>query len=140
MRAPGLPAPRNIVERGVSSCAAADGGCVMKAFRAIAIVCAVAAGVQSVSTQGGATDVEGLLASRFGFTPAEIAQARSGQAVSRLLKSDDSAEIGASGAVRIDAQADRLVFWLKDVENFRKAAEIGTAKRLSDPPAIGDFA
>jgi hypothetical protein len=83
-------------------------------------------------------DAENLLA-RLGFTPGEIAQARQGQAVAKLLSSDGPTDIGAFGAVKISAQQDRLVYWLKDVAAFRKAAELGVARRLSSPPALADF-
>ena len=43
-------------------------------------------------------------------------------------------------AVRINAQASRLVSWLRDVADFRKTAELGLSRRLSDQPQIGDFA
>ena len=85
-------------------------------------------------------DVERQLSDRFGFTPAEVAQARNGQAVSKLLPTKDDGEVGILGAVRIDANPERLVLWLKDVASFRKAAELGLSRRLSDPPSIGDFA
>jgi len=103
-------------------------------------------GVVAVATlQPGAAqvrtiDAERLLAERFAFTPAEIAQARSGEAVAQLLPSNDAGEIGVFGAVRIVAKADRLVTWFKDIASFRQAAELGVSRRLSDPPQIGDFA
>ena len=87
-----------------------------------------------------AIDAERLLTGRFGFTAAEVAQARSGQAIAKMLPSQDAVDIGVFGAVRIDATADRLVYWLKQVATFRKAAELGLSRRLSNPPQIGDFA
>jgi len=85
-------------------------------------------------------DAEHELSTRFGFTPAEMGQVRSGQPVVRLLPSNDSTEVGIFGVVRINEPPDRLVSWLKDVASFRKAAELGLSRRLNDPPAIGDFA
>ena len=85
-------------------------------------------------------NVERQLTDRFGFTPAEVAQARNGQAVSKLLPTKDDGEVGILGVVRIDADPERLVVWFKDVAGFRKAAELGLSRRLSNPPAIGDFA
>jgi hypothetical protein len=85
-------------------------------------------------------DTERELSTRFGFTPAEMGQVRSGQPVVRLLPSNDSTEVGVFGVVRINEPPDRLVYWLKDVASFRKAAELGLSRRLSDPPEIGDFA
>lgn len=85
-------------------------------------------------------DAEKVLAERFGFSAAEIAQARAGQAVTRLLPSRESIEVGVAGAVRINGTPDRLVYWLKDIASFRKAAELGLSKKLSSSPQIGDFA
>ena len=92
------------------------------------------------AAQVAAIDAERLLTGRFGFTAAEVAQARSGQAIAKLLPSQDASDIGVFGAVRIDAAPDRLVYWLKQVANFRNAAELGLSRRLSNPPQIGDFA
>ena len=102
------------------------------------------AGLTTAFLQAGAAqvrqiDAERLLSSRFGFAAVEVDQVRSGQAVAKLLNADDATEIGAYGAVRIDAKAEQLVYWLKDIANFRKAAELGAARRLSDPPTLADF-
>jgi len=85
-------------------------------------------------------DAEKLLAERFGFTAAEIGQARAGQAVTKLLPSREATEVGVAGAVRISGKPDRLVYWLKDISSFRKGAELGVSRKLSTPPQIGDFA
>ena len=85
-------------------------------------------------------DVERELTLRLGFTEAEVAQARSGKAVAKLLPTKDGAEIGVVAAVRMNAKADRLVYWFKEIANFRKAAELGLSRRISDEPQIGDFA
>jgi hypothetical protein len=85
-------------------------------------------------------DAEQQLTGRFGFTPNEIAQVRSGQAVVKMLPAQDAGDIGVFGAIRIDAKADRLVSWIKDVARFRTAAQLGLSRRLSDPPKIADFA
>jgi len=85
-------------------------------------------------------DAEKLLAERFGFSAAEIDQARAGQAVTKLLPARETTEVGVFGAVRITGTPDRLVYWLKDIAGFRKAAELGLSKKLSSPPQINDFA
>ena len=105
---------------------------------AFVAVLAVAA-FQAIEAQIRTIDPERLLADRFGFTPDEIARARGGQAVSKLLQGVDSSDVGVLAAVRINAQPSRLVTWLRDVAGFRKAAELGLSRRLSDPPQIGDF-
>lgn len=101
---------------------------------------ALVAMLQAAAAQVRSIDTERLLADRFGFTAAEIAQARSGQAVAKLLPAQGSTDVGVVGAVRIESQGERLVTWFKDVASFRKAAELGVSRRLSDPPQIGDFA
>src|SRR6476646_5922081 len=107
----------------------------MKTAIAIAVLVALAAPTAAQVRQ---IDAERLL-TRLGFTSAEIAQARSGTAVARLLASDGPSDIGAFGVIKIDTRIDRLVYWLKDVSAFRKAAELGVGKRLSNPPVLSDF-
>jgi hypothetical protein len=85
-------------------------------------------------------DAERLLAERFGFSAAEIGQARAGQAATKLLQSREATEVGVAGAVRISGTPDRFVYWLKDIASLRKAAELGLSKKLGSPPQIGDFA
>jgi hypothetical protein len=104
-----------------------------------AIIGLLVAQVPSLSAQVRPVDAEAALA-KVGFTPAEIAQARGGQGVAKLLKSDGPTDIGVYGAIKIDAKADRLIYWFNDVAAFRHAAELGVARRLSNPPVIGDFA
>ena len=103
------------------------------------VVIAAALMVQSGSAQLRSIDPERVLTERFGFTAEELAQARGGKSVAKLLPSQDSGEVGVLAAVRLNGTPDRLVLWLKDIAAFRKAAELGVSRRLSDPPAIGDF-
>src|SRR5262245_21238432 len=83
-------------------------------------------------------DVERVLADRFGFSAAEVEQVRGGQLVIKTLPAPES-EIGVGGVVRIPDDKDRLVRWIRDVEGFRKAADLGMSRKLSSPPAINDF-
>jgi hypothetical protein len=88
---------------------------------------------------GQPVDVERVLAERFGFSPAAVAQVRGGQILTRILPAEGP-ELGVVGVVRIVDDKERLVRWIRDVEGFRKAAELGVSRRLSAPPAINDFA
>ena len=83
-------------------------------------------------------DVERVLAERFGLSADELAQVRGGQHVVKTLPAPES-EIGVGGVVRIPDDKDRLVRWIRDIEGFRKAADLGMARKLSSPPAINDF-
>jgi len=86
-----------------------------------------------------AIDTEKALVERFGLTAAEVAQARAGQPVVKTQSSEDPVEISVFGTVRIPDDPARLVYWLRDIEGFRKAAELGAARKLSSPPRLGDF-
>ena len=74
-------------------------------------------------------DVERELAARFGFSTAEVEQVRAGQIVAKTLP-QASTEIGVFGAVRIPDDKERLVRWVRDIEGFRKAADLGLARKL----------
>jgi hypothetical protein len=103
----------------------------------VRVVCGsalLAAGSGSVQAQ----DPERALADRFGFTAAEIGMLRGGQVVTKTLPAERP-EIGVVGAVRIPDDKERLVRWIRDVEGFRKAAELGVSRKLSSPPTINDF-
>jgi hypothetical protein len=86
------------------------------------------------------TDAEAVLTERFGFSAAEISEARAGRAVAKLLPSRESTEVGVAGSVHLTGTPDRLAYWLKDVGSFRNAAGLGISKKLSSPPEVGDFA
>ena len=92
------------------------------------------------SGQAPSVDTEKMLVERFGFTAVEVQQARAGQAVVKTQVTEDPVEIAVLGAIRIPDDPQRLVYWLRDIEGFRKAAELGAARKLSSPPRIEDFA
>ena len=48
-------------------------------------------------------------------------------------------EMAVFGAVRIPDDKERLVRWIRDIEGFRKAADLGVSRKLSSPPTINDF-
>lgn len=110
---------------------------------AVLVTALVLAGWWTQSTsarQQPSLDPERVLAQRLGFSDAEVAAVRAGQAVTRLLPSREKIEVAVAGAVRVSGTPDRLVYWLKEISNFRRAAELGTAAKLSTPPQVGDFA
>jgi hypothetical protein len=83
-------------------------------------------------------DMERALVERFGFSAAEIEQLRGSQVVAKTVPSQGR-EIAVGGAVRIPDDKERLVRWIRDVEGFRKAAELGVSRKLSSPSTINDF-
>jgi len=88
-----------------------------------------------------AIDAERLLAERFGFTPEDVARARGGEAVAKTMNTNDAVDLAVVAAVRVaGATPERLVYWLSEIANFRQAAQLGLARRISDPPQPSDFA
>jgi hypothetical protein len=85
-------------------------------------------------------DVEHELVSRFGFSTAEVEQVGGGQIVVKTLPTSEATDIAVFGAVRIPDDKEKLVYWIRDIEAFRKGAELGVSRKLSSPPAINDFA
>jgi hypothetical protein len=83
-------------------------------------------------------DMERALGERFGFSAAELGRLRGGEVVVKTGPALGR-EIAVGGAVRIPDDKERLVRWIRDVEDFRKAAELGVSHRLSSPPTINDF-
>jgi hypothetical protein len=83
-------------------------------------------------------DMERSLAERFGFSAAEIGQVRGSEVVVKTLPAQGR-DIAVAGAVRIADDKERLVGWVRDVEGFRKAADLGGSRKLSSPPTINDF-
>lgn len=100
---------------------------------------AVLAGV-SVSRQAAHTPVERLLADVLGFSAAQLTSLRRGNAVTTAIPGAVEREVVIAGAVRIEAPAERTVALVRDVERFESGARFLSRARVSDPPAIDDFA
>jgi len=105
----------------------------------LALGAAAAAGLPGIDAVA-ATDVERELVARFGLSAAEVEQVRAGRVVAKTLPSREKTEIGVFGAVRIPGDRENLLYWIRDIERFRKGAELGLSRRLSSPPTIDDFA
>jgi hypothetical protein len=112
-------------------------------MRLVSVVLLACAGtvlaVAPAITRSQPLDVERVLGERFGFSAEEVGQVRDGQLVVKTLPVREQAELGVLGVIRIPDDKDRLVRWIRDVEGFRKAAELGLARKLSTPPTIADF-
>ena len=92
------------------------------------------------SVQTAPTDPERLLAERFQFPAEEISQARAGQPIAKLIAGRDKDELAVVGAVRLDGDMKRLVEWVRNIEHFRHAAELGTTRAIESPPTAKSFA
>ena len=87
---------------------------------------------------GSAPRLERVLTERFGFSAADLGQLRGGQSVTKTAPIEGP-EMAVFGAVRIPDDKERLVRWIRDIEGFRKAADVGISRKLGSPPAINDF-
>jgi len=99
---------------------------------------AVVASARSVAQVPGGLGPERVLTERFGLSDAELGQLRGGQVVTKILPIQGP-EMAVFGAVRIPDDKERLVRWIRDIEGFRKAADLGLSRKISSPPAINDF-
>jgi hypothetical protein len=77
---------------------------------------------------------------RVGLTADEAVRARSGQAVTRVLPQNASTEVAVAGAIRIRGDLERLVAWLRSIDDFRKAIGTEAVGLVRRPAAPGDFA
>jgi hypothetical protein len=82
----------------------------------------------------------GDLLTRVGLTADEAARARSGKAAVRVLAPHANTEIAVAGAIRIRGDLERLVVWLHDIADFRKAIGVEAVGTLSRPARAEDFA
>jgi hypothetical protein len=104
-----------------------------------AIFCALASLITlTAAAQGTRTDPERLLAERFQFTAGEVAQARQGAPVVRVKA--DGEQLVAGGAIKLPGKKERLAEWLRNIEHFRTAAELGITHVIPSPPSAAAFA
>jgi hypothetical protein len=93
------------------------------------------------ATQTAPSDPERVLSERFQFSPEDVALARSGQPVARMMIASGARdELAVMGALRLDGDKKRLVNWLTNIQQFRHAAELGLTRAIGSPPAGEAFA
>lgn len=71
--------------------------------------------------------------------PASMAKLLAGQAVSKLLESDESKEIAVFGAIWIAAPVSRYLDSVRDIERFESGEAFRITKKISSPPRLEDF-
>lgn len=94
----------------------------------------------SASTQTAPADPERILTERFQFSPEDVGQARGGQPIAKMIAGRDKDELAVVGAVRLHGDKKRLVEWVRNIEHFRHAAELGVTRGIELPPAAKSFA
>ena len=118
----------------------APGSLNLVAAASIVIFIAAHGGSGSRAMQTAPADPERTLAERFGFSAEDIRSARGGQPVARMIAVGDRNELAVAGAVRLDGDKKRLVDWVRNIERFRHAAELGLTRGIQSPPAAASFA
>jgi hypothetical protein len=105
---------------------------------------AVGALVIIVALVSGLADQDGAaysdLFTRVGLTAEEAARARSGQPAVRILPSSVDSEVAVAGAIRIRGDLERLVLWLRDIEQFRRSLGSDAVGAIENPARPADFA
>ena len=105
---------------------------------AITLIAAqIAPGLGAMQTS---VDPERILSERFQFSAADVAQARAGQPVAKMIAGSARDELGVVGALRLDGDKKRLVDWVRKIERFRHDAELGLTRGIESPPAARAFA
>jgi hypothetical protein len=99
--------------------------------------CATAA---AILPQSGRLDPERILADRFQFSHDDLAQARGGQPVAKTIAGGDRNELALAGAIRLDGDKNRVAEWIRSIERFRGAADLGLARVVDSPPTVASFA
>ncbi|HEY2433847.1 MAG TPA: hypothetical protein VGI12_14325 [Vicinamibacterales bacterium] len=103
------------------------------------LVCgAVVLAGAGIAAQTAGVDPEQLLSTRLAFTAAEVGQVRQGQPVVRVKL--DADELSAVGAIRLPGRKERLADWVKNIDHFRRSAEIGMAQPIPTPPSAASLA
>lgn len=97
----------------------------------------VALALASTSAQESRIDPESLLSSKFQFTANELGQVRQGQPVVKVKA--DGTELSLVGAIKLSGKKERLADWVKNIEHFRRSAELGVAQVVPAPPAAAGF-
>lgn len=94
----------------------------------------------SVGAQpGGPETTAGDFMMRVGFTADEAARARGGQPVVRVLPGSVPSEVAVAGAIRIHGDIERLVIWLRDIEDFRRALGSDAVGAIDSPARLENF-
>jgi hypothetical protein len=98
----------------------------------------IRAGAVAAGSQGDSQAADLFI--RVGLTPAEAATARNGQPVVRALPSSLDTEVAVAGAIRIRGDVERLVVWLRDIEQFRHSLGSDVVGAIHSPARAEDFA
>jgi len=84
--------------------------------------------------------MEEYLAKSVKLTAAQRTSLNNGTPITKLIDVEqETKEISVFGAIWINAPMRRYVELVKDIENFERGGGFKVTKRISTPPALGDF-
>ena len=116
-------------------------GCRSVKLFAVALLVAAAQWASgSEAMQAPPQDPERTLTERFGFSAEEVSQARSGQPIAKMIPGRDRNELAMAGALRLDGDKQRFIDWVRNIEHFRHAAELGVTRAIGSPSTAQSFA
>ncbi len=118
---------------------------ITKLLLRLAILASLAAGLAfsasiDATVRGQAeAAIEDDLLTRVGLTAEEAERARAGQPAVRLLPGTTDSEVAVAGAIRIRGDIERLVVWLKDMEELRRALGTDVVGAVESPARSENF-
>ncbi len=110
----------------------------------LVLVAALVGAVLTVSAAIPASDLppglRGLLSKQLKFTPSELAELETGRVVAHRLGGTAPGEVGAAGAVRVQARKEAFVNRYRDIVNFKRGPDVLAIGLFHDPPSVSDLA
>jgi hypothetical protein len=91
------------------------------------------------SGQTGPREPHNFLKNHIGFTEADFGSLEQGQAIAKVLETDEKTEVAVFGIVWVNAPIESFVSWQKDIERFETGDAVLAIKKISDPPELEDF-
>jgi hypothetical protein len=105
----------------------------VRAILSLAFVVCLLSAATVIAARSAQQRPEALLRDQLGLTESEISQARDGHPVAKLLPNGTQDELALVGVVRLKGDPARLSGWIRSIDQFRAAAELGTARVLPSP-------
>jgi hypothetical protein len=83
--------------------------------------------------------VRAVLMRELKFTTGELTELQRGRIVRHMLGATAPGEVAVAGAVRIATSKQRFLDALRDIQRFKRSADVLQIGRFSDPPKPGDL-
>lgn len=96
--------------------------------------------LSSWSRADAALDAREFVAAELGFSARDLARARSGTPVARLLPASDEREVAVAGMVVMRVAQERYLARLSRIEQFKQSDLVRQIGKVSRPPLPEDFA